>query len=864
MEASERVKCTYDGCNFYFATEKEMIRHKKKDPDHFYCQKCDEDYDDDTEYMIHQILSPRHTVCPSCGMEFKSASGRDRHSHAASQRLPCRGCGMNFTRAASLMQHIEKDQCRVIRRRDFECERAERSVMKDAFVQALGVPPERRSTMLSSIRSPSSAGSGSAHGGGVSLLHGSTVGIERGSPVVAGDALMNSPQSQVLTEFPPLQAKQTSYPSASSQRAPSQHASSQHPRDLLESFSTLSVKQDSVWTQSQGHGHLFPAQENVSPPTGLVQGTGSKYDELSEVSFPTTGSQGFGRKQSDFASQVESVPPAPPRFPERNAHITTRPPPRISRLDLDQFWDPVLRSFRCPGIKCQGMFATAERFRSHLQGPAHAASHVICPSCLRHFKTTTALMSHMESGSKRCNARNTTNYNQLLREVSAGLIGTSGQLEDGTVKYSVPNDEGWEVTPDPHAVELATNPRWTGVAGLLLLVGFEAAFCAVIIAKVAYTEIDWATYMTQVGVFLGGERHYEKLTGPTGPCVYPAMHVYIYSALYEVTEQGRDILRGQMLFALLYLATLAVVFACYRRVNAPPWLLLPLVLSKRLHSIFLLRMFNDCWAAFFLWSAIYLLQRRKWAAGALVWGVGLGVKMTLLLAAPGLAFVLVHGAGFNNALVAGVGVLVFQVLIGAPFMQTDAWMYLRQAFDFGRVFLFKWTVNYRFLGEEIFLSKGFAVALLVVHLSLLLVFAQAKWVKLSSANVLQFGQKCIILGFSESERRLASQRVTPTVVMDAVLGSMAVGLLCARSLHYQFYAYLGWATPYLLWRADPGWVWMWMWTLVNCAVQEIAWLTFPSTSLSSGLVVAELALQVWSILIAPQVEDSHRRPERKR
>ncbi|RMD43561.1 hypothetical protein DV735_g1574, partial [Chaetothyriales sp. CBS 134920] len=408
-----------------------------------------------------------------------------------------------------------------------------------------------------------------------------------------------------------------------------------------------------------------------------------------------------------------------------------------------------------------------------------------------------------------------------------------------------------------HAVDLATNPRWTSLAGVAL-VGVEAVLCGAIIAKVAYTEIDWATYMTQVGVFLGGERQYAKLTGPTGPCVYPAMHVYIYSGLYAVTEQGRDILRGQILFALLYLATLAVVFACYRRANAPPWLLLPLVLSKRLHSLFVLRMFNDCWAAFFLWLAVYLLQARRWTAGALVWGVGLGVKMTLLLVAPGLAFVLVHGAGFANALTAGVGVVLFQALIGAPFMQTDAWMYLRQAFDFGRVFLFKWTVNYRFVGEEIFLSKQFAVALLVVHLSLLLVFAQTRWVKLSSDNIPQFVQKCIF-GFSESERRIASQRVTPTVVMDAVLGSMVVGLLCARSLHYQFYAYLGWATPYLLWRAGRGWVW----TLVNCAVQEMAWLVFPSTSLSSVAVVTELALQVWSILIAPQVEEGRRRPEIK-
>ena len=397
-------------------------------------------------------------------------------------------------------------------------------------------------------------------------------------------------------------------------------------------------------------------------------------------------------------------------------------------------------------------------------------------------------------------------------------------------------------------IDLVTNPVYT-LYFVPLLLTLEAVLCAGIIWKVSYTEIDWATYMKQVSIFLKGERRYEKLTGPTGPCVYPAMHVYIYSALYYATEKGKDIVRGQIMFAVLYLATLAVVFACYRRVNAPPWLLVPLVLSKRLHSIFLLRMFNDCFAAFFLWTSIYLLQRKRWGAGALVWGIGLGVKMTLLLAAPGLAIVLVHGAGMKEAIMAGGAVLGFQAIIGTPFLQENAWIYLRQAFDLGRVFLFKWTVNWRFLGEEVFLSKSFAVGLLAVHVSMLLAFAQIKWVKMSSENLFDFAKKCV-RGFSDKEQRRARSRLTPTMVMDAVLASMVVGLLCARSLHYQFYAYLGWATPYLLWRAGGES----MWTLINWAVQEVSWLVFPSTSISSMIVVSELANQVFSVLMAPTEE----------
>lgn len=77
------------------------------------------------------------------------------------------------------------------------------------------------------------------------------------------------------------------------------------------------------------------------------------------------------------------------------------------------------------------------------------------------------------------------------------------------------------------------------------------------------TEIDWVAYMQQISQFLSGERDYTKLSGDTGPLVYPAAHVYTYTGLYYLTNRGKDILLAQKLFAILYMVTLAVVMACY-------------------------------------------------------------------------------------------------------------------------------------------------------------------------------------------------------------------------------------------------------------------------------------------------------------
>ena len=175
------------------------------------------------------------------------------------------------------------------------------------------------------------------------------------------------------------------------------------------------------------------------------------------------------------------------------------------------------------------------------------------------------------------------------------------------------------------------------------------------------TEIDWSTYMQQVRLFLKGERDYTKLEGDTGPLVYPALHVYIYSALYYLTDHGTSIQKAQHIFAALYICTLTLVISCYRKVGAPPYILGLLVLSKRLHSIFLLRLFNDAWAVLGLWASIWFFQRKRWLLGALAWSAGVGIKMTILLAAPAAGAIVIQGAGQQDGIITGALLSNFQV-----------------------------------------------------------------------------------------------------------------------------------------------------------------------------------------------------------
>ncbi|KAI9870310.1 MAG: dolichyl-P-Man:Man(5)GlcNAc(2)-PP-dolichol alpha-1,3-mannosyltransferase [Pleopsidium flavum] len=387
-------------------------------------------------------------------------------------------------------------------------------------------------------------------------------------------------------------------------------------------------------------------------------------------------------------------------------------------------------------------------------------------------------------------------------------------------------------------IDLLTNPKHTKWLSPALL-AFDALLCALIIWKIPYTEIDWQAYTQQIAQYLSGERDYTLIKGSTGPLVYPAAHVYIYTALYYITDQGRDILLAQVLFAGLYLGVLGVVMACYRVAEAPPYIFPLLVLSKRLHSIFLLRLFNDCFAVGALFVAIYAYQHRMWTVGSVVYSWGAGVKMSLLLALPAVGIVLLQALGLQRALRQAALMGQLQVVLALPFLPTNAIGYLSRAFEFSRQFLYKWTVNWRFVGEDVFLSSRFSIIMLSAHLMLLVLFLATRWIKPTCLPLPLFIRTVFHPPPSSAQRQI-TLAVTPSFILTTILSAIAIGMLCARSLHYQFFSYIAWATPFLLWKAGLHPVLLYtVW-----AAQEWAWNVYPSTNSSSMVVVASLAVQV--------------------
>ena len=352
---------------------------------------------------------------------------------------------------------------------------------------------------------------------------------------------------------------------------------------------------------------------------------------------------------------------------------------------------------------------------------------------------------------------------------------------------------------------------------ILALLVAEYALGYIIILKVPYTEIDWEAYMQEVEAVVDhGELDYRNIRGGTGPLVYPAGFVYLFALLRYLTNLGQNIRLAQFLFLGLYVVTQGTVLLVYymvvqtERQEPPPkvepqnattdlqasnerwkvahriwaWRVLMgvLCLSKRLHSIFLLRLFNDGPTMLFLYMSILLFQKQHWQWGCFIFSLAVSIKMNVLLFAPGLLLLLLQSSDSLWTVIVHrlfLGCALPQLVLGAPFLLTHPLAYLRKAFELDRVFFHKWTVNFKFLPDEIFVSKPWALLLLSLHILGLVMMAR-HWLRQAAKK-----HPCLFLGARTSSS--GPKRLAPDYIAYTMVVSNFVGIAFARTLHYQFY-----------------------------------------------------------------------------
>ncbi|XP_076952209.1 dol-P-Man:Man(5)GlcNAc(2)-PP-Dol alpha-1,3-mannosyltransferase-like [Bidens hawaiensis] len=136
-----------------------------------------------------------------------------------------------------------------------------------------------------------------------------------------------------------------------------------------------------------------------------------------------------------------------------------------------------------------------------------------------------------------------------------------------------------------------------------------------------------------------------------------------------------------------------------------------------------------------------------------------------------------------------------QILVGLPFLLSYPIEYISKAFNLGRVFIHFWSVNFKFVPEPVFVSKAFAIILLVLHLGLLMVFTHYRWCKHEGglASFLRSRFVQMQLKTSTGVKIIKKEHIVTTMFTGNF-----IGIVCARSLHYQFYSWYFYSLPYFI------------------------------------------------------------------
>ena len=463
---------------------------------------------------------------------------------------------------------------------------------------------------------------------------------------------------------------------------------------------------------------------------------------------------------------------------------------------------------------------------------------------------------------------------------------------------------------------------YDGVVGLLinpqaarivypLVICFSSLLAKIVIKTVPYTEIDYSTYIQQIKLIDQGEIDYAEVYGDSGPIVYPAGFYSVYSYIYWFI--GDNIKEAQNIFGYVFTASVLLTTVIYAQIwDVPPWPIYLLLASKRLVSIYMLRMFNDCWTTLAILGTVVLLQqaavyksthnekisdngteslnsklekrtkanKRKQTqqtqqtqeneiltklngfdlsymltlAAADLYSMAISIKMNALLYLPAF-LIIVYFLNDENLFkfISVVSIIPFiQLVMGWKFLlplyndevaRQIRWNYITQAFDFKRKFLYEWTVNWRFLLEQVFLSDYFSRFLLVAHSATLLLFIFTRFLneritgKLFNQLVKDaFNHKSTI---TYSKNAFADKLIAPQLIFYIMAITNLIGVLFSRSLHYQFLAWYAWSFPALLLLNFPVYIGVPIWF-----VHEWCWNVFPSTKLSSILLVSILLVTI--------------------
>ncbi len=201
-----------------------------------------------------------------------------------------------------------------------------------------------------------------------------------------------------------------------------------------------------------------------------------------------------------------------------------------------------------------------------------------------------------------------------------------------------------------------------------------------------------------------------------------------------------------------------------------------MLFSRRTYSLFVLRLFNDAVSALVCQLTIHLIVAERLYLSCFFFSIAVSVKMNALLYVPGILFLLRSKQSLRTCLKLVLFATALQLALAMPFLLTNAHAYLHRSFEVTRKFDQLWSLNYQFLPASFFSSHAFSILLLLASALFYLLFWFRVW-----------------------------RRDQQNAVMILTTSNF-IGVVFARSIHYQFYSWYSTSLPALLHHTSCGYL----------------------------------------------------------
>lgn len=114
--------------------------------------------------------------------------------------------------------------------------------------------------------------------------------------------------------------------------------------------------------------------------------------------------------------------------------------PEHEDYDPDRLYNPLIERYCCPFPFCGETCKQNMDLSRHITS-IHRITEFRCPSCLRLFKSATALVAHCETASARCRISGTRKFGQAIDEFSGGFLEVKGKKRPDVNRF----DDGFDL-----------------------------------------------------------------------------------------------------------------------------------------------------------------------------------------------------------------------------------------------------------------------------------------------------------------------------------------------------------------------------------------------------------------------------------